>query len=66
MDTKKAAGCSARGLRSCIVWVSAILPTTGLSKDKEEAKAESIGFNESSGGIRRNHTNSFLIALGKR
>jgi hypothetical protein len=46
--------------------MSAILPTTGPAKVKEEAKAESIGFKEGSGGIRVEHNCSFLIALAKR
>ena len=49
----------ARGLKFCIDWLSAILPTTGPTKVKEEAKAESIGFKEGSGGIRVEHNCSF-------
>jgi len=56
---KKAAGCFARGLKFCVLWMSAILPTTGPSKDKEKAKAERIGFNEGSGGRRETHNRSF-------
>jgi hypothetical protein len=40
--------------------MSAILPTTGLTKDKEETKAESIGFNKSDGGRRGKHNCSLL------
>ena len=53
---KKAAGCFARGLKFCVLWMSAILPTTGPAKIKVEAKAEGAGFiQESSGGSRVVH-----------
>ena len=51
-DTKKAAGCFARGLKFCVLWMSAILPTTGPAKIKVEAKAEGLGFIQESGSGR--------------
>jgi len=50
----------ARGLKFCILWMSAILPTTGLTKVKE-AKAEGVGFKETGGGRNIKHGYSFCL-----
>jgi hypothetical protein len=45
----------ARGLKFCMLWMSAILPTTGPAKVKEEAKAEGAGFDLTDGGGSTDH-----------
>jgi hypothetical protein len=45
----------ARGLKFCMLWMSAILPTTGPAKVKEEAKAEGVGFDLADGGRSTDH-----------
>ena len=56
----------ARGLKFCMLWMSAILPTTGPAKVKEEAKAEGVGFDLADGGRSTDHGRFLSIALGKR
>ena len=46
--------------------MSAILPTTGPAKVKEEAKAEGAGFDLADGGRSTDHGRFLSIALVKR
>ena len=52
---KKGRRLVARGLKFCVLGMSAILPTTGPAKVKEEAKAEGAGFDLADGGRSTDH-----------
>ena len=45
----------ARGLKFCMLWMSAILPTTGPAKIKVKTKAKGLGFVQGSGGSEVEH-----------